>query len=59
MSTLSAYVAQTQFLLHDPNAQVTRWHDDERAYALLHELNTRPRTRHLARIKNLNPEIPA
>jgi molybdopterin-containing oxidoreductase family iron-sulfur binding subunit len=45
--------------LHDPNAQVTRWHDDERAYALLHELNTRPRTRHLARIKNLNPEIPA
>src|SRR5262249_52293293 len=45
--------------LHDPNAQVSRWHDDERAYALLHELNTRPRTRHLARIKNLNPEIPA
>jgi molybdopterin-containing oxidoreductase family iron-sulfur binding subunit len=43
--------------LHDPESQVSRWHDDERAYALLHELGTRPRTRHLARIKNLNPEI--
>ena len=45
--------------LHKSESEVARWHDDERAYALLHDLNTKPRTRHLARLKNLNPEIPA
>jgi molybdopterin-containing oxidoreductase family iron-sulfur binding subunit len=45
--------------LHKAESEISRWHDDERAYALLHDLNTQPRTRHLARLKNLNPEIPS
>ncbi|MGA9520340.1 MAG: hypothetical protein WBV82_02685, partial [Myxococcaceae bacterium] len=43
--------------LHDASAEVTRLHRDPRAYALLHELGTRPRTRHLVRITNPNPEL--
>ncbi|MBX5480497.1 MAG: 4Fe-4S dicluster domain-containing protein [Myxococcaceae bacterium] len=38
--------------LNDPASEVSRLHEDRRAYELLHELGTRPRTRHLARVKN-------
>jgi molybdopterin-containing oxidoreductase family iron-sulfur binding subunit len=43
--------------LHDEKSKVARLHQDERAYKLLHELGTRPRTAHLARVRNKNPEI--
>jgi molybdopterin-containing oxidoreductase family iron-sulfur binding subunit len=43
--------------LSDPNAQVTKHHHDERAYKLLNELGTRPRTAHLIRLRNPNPAL--
>jgi molybdopterin-containing oxidoreductase family iron-sulfur binding subunit len=41
----------------DPNAAVTRLHADDRTFAVLNNLNTRPRTRYLARVDNVNPEV--
>lgn len=38
--------------LNDHDAQVTRQHHDRRAYSMLEELNIKPRTRYLARIRN-------
>ncbi len=43
--------------LNDPGAAVTKLHGEERSYALLHELGTRPRTAYLARVTNPNPEL--
>ncbi len=43
--------------LHDKENVVSKWHEDPRAYDVLHELGTRPRTAHLARVKNKNPEL--
>jgi molybdopterin-containing oxidoreductase family iron-sulfur binding subunit len=43
--------------LSDPNAQVTKHHHDLRAYKLLHELGTQPRTAHLIRLRNPNPAL--
>ncbi|MFL5370656.1 MAG: hypothetical protein ACJ78Z_10720, partial [Myxococcales bacterium] len=43
--------------LNDPKSNVSRLHQDERRYDLLHELGTRPRTAYLARIRNPNPEL--
>jgi molybdopterin-containing oxidoreductase family iron-sulfur binding subunit len=43
--------------LNDPSAKVTKLREDPRAWALLHDLGTRPRTRHLIRITNPNPEL--
>ena len=43
--------------LNDPRARALAMHKDRRAYEVLHELNTKPRTRHLARVKNPNPEL--
>jgi molybdopterin-containing oxidoreductase family iron-sulfur binding subunit len=43
--------------LNDPKAHVSRLHQDERRYDVLHENGTRPRTAYLARIRNLNPEL--
>jgi molybdopterin-containing oxidoreductase family iron-sulfur binding subunit len=43
--------------LHDKETAVSKWHEDPRAYDVLHELGTRPRTAHLARVKNKNPEL--
>ncbi|WP_116120735.1 TAT-variant-translocated molybdopterin oxidoreductase [Archangium gephyra] len=45
--------------LSDPNAQVTKHHNDERAYKLLNELGTKPRTAHLIRLRNPNPALAA
>jgi molybdopterin-containing oxidoreductase family iron-sulfur binding subunit len=41
----------------DPSSQVSRSRRNDRLYAVLNELGTRPRTRYLARIVNANPEI--
>ncbi len=41
----------------DPSSRVSRLRRDPRAYAVLHELGTEPRTRYLARITNPNPDL--
>ncbi len=43
--------------LNDPGARVSRLHGDARRYDLLHELNTRPRTAYLVKLRNPNPEL--
>jgi molybdopterin-containing oxidoreductase family iron-sulfur binding subunit len=43
--------------LNDPSSPVARLQADVRNYALLAELNTRPRTTYLAAIRNVNPEL--
>ena len=40
----------------DPESEVSRWKASERDYVLLGELNNRPRTSYLARLRNPNPE---
>jgi molybdopterin-containing oxidoreductase family iron-sulfur binding subunit len=45
--------------LNNKDAEVSRWRREPHDYLLLSELNTRPRTSYLARIKNPNPEIVA
>jgi len=44
--------------LADPNTRVARLRSEPLHYALLDELNTRPRTTYLAALKNPNPEMP-
>jgi molybdopterin-containing oxidoreductase family iron-sulfur binding subunit len=43
--------------LNAPESEVARLHALDRAYAVLAELNTRPRTAYLARVRNPNPEL--
>jgi Fe-S-cluster-containing dehydrogenase component len=43
--------------LNDPKSRVSQLHQDERRFDVLHELNTRPRTAYLTKIKNPNPEL--
>ena len=43
--------------LSDPESRVSKLHGDKRQYELLGELNDKPRTRFLARVRNPNPEL--
>jgi Fe-S-cluster-containing dehydrogenase component len=43
--------------LHDPASRVSILRADPRSYGLLHQLGTRPRTEHLARVRNPHPEL--
>jgi molybdopterin-containing oxidoreductase family iron-sulfur binding subunit len=43
----------------DKGSAVSRLRKDPRSYLLLEELQTRPRTSHLAKLRNPNPEIKA
>ena len=41
--------------INDPNSRVAQAHADARAYGMLAELNVKPRTKYLARIRNPHP----
>jgi molybdopterin-containing oxidoreductase family iron-sulfur binding subunit len=45
--------------LNDPDSRVARLQAEQRKYALLEHLNTRPRTNYLAAVRNVNPELGA
>jgi molybdopterin-containing oxidoreductase family iron-sulfur binding subunit len=43
--------------LNDRNAVVTKLHQNPRAYSVLEELNTRPRSQHMAKLRNPSGEL--
>ena len=43
--------------IQDENSRVSKWKDSSLNYSILPDLNTRPRTTYLARVRNPNPEI--
>ena len=45
--------------INDPNSRVAKLKKQERNYAMLAELDIRPRTTYLARVRNPNPELEA
>ena len=45
--------------MNDTKSKVAELKSEKRSYGVLEELNTRPRTTHLAAVLNPNPEIPA
>ncbi|MBI5707524.1 MAG: TAT-variant-translocated molybdopterin oxidoreductase [Armatimonadetes bacterium] len=45
--------------LSDEKSAVNKWQRDPRAYTLLREVNTRPRLKYLAKVRNVNKEIEA
>lgn len=44
--------------LNDPNSSVSQIKAEPQDFSLLGELNTRPRTTYLPRVRNVNPEMP-
>jgi molybdopterin-containing oxidoreductase family iron-sulfur binding subunit len=45
--------------IRDPESRVAKAKADSRNYALLEELNTKPRTTYLSKVRNPNPELEA
>jgi molybdopterin-containing oxidoreductase family iron-sulfur binding subunit len=43
--------------INDKQSRVAKLHADERSYQVLADLNTRPRTRYVASVLNLNQEL--
>ena len=43
--------------LHDPESDVAKAHANPRSYVMLEELNNRPRTKYLARVRNVHPAL--
>jgi len=43
--------------LNDPKSQAKQLHDNPRSYRMLEELHIKPRTAHLASVRNPNPEL--